>query len=65
MKDDYRDPAAYQYGGFALTDQRVINKFRSAFKNLIAQIGRQLISGKFKLENTSFPISCQSDQSIL
>lgn len=60
LTDDYRDPTpnAYSQGGWALSDQRVINKYRNALRMLISQIGRQLISGKFKLENTSFPISC-------
>ena len=40
-------------------------KFRTAFKNLIAQIGKQLITGKFNLTNTSFPIKCMSKDSIL
>ena len=35
MQDDYRSPEAYTNGGFALTDQVVIGKFRSAFKGLI------------------------------
>ena len=65
LNDDYRCPSAYKNGGFALTDQAVINKFRSAFKNLIAQIGRQLIQGKFNLTKTSFPIKCMSQDTIL
>ena len=65
MNDDYRSPEAYSGGGFALTDQVVIGKFRSAFKGLISQIGRQLITGKFNLTNTSFPIKFMSDKTIL
>jgi hypothetical protein len=34
--DDYRVPSAYKNGGFALEDLVVINKYRSALKNLIS-----------------------------
>ena len=40
-------------------------KFRAAFKDLISQIGRQLITGKFNLTRTSFPIKCMSKDSIV
>ena len=65
LQDNYRDPEAYSGGGFPLNDQVVISKFRTAFKNLISQVGRQLLTGRFNLTNVSFPISCMSDQSIL
>ena len=65
LTDDYRCPTAWKDGGFALTDSRVIGKFRQAFKGLISQIGRQLITGKFNLTNTSFPIKFMSTNSIL
>ena len=65
LYDDYRAPDSYKDGGFALVDQAVIGKFRQAFKGLIASIGRQLISGKFNLKNTSFPIKFMSTDSIL
>ena len=54
--DDYRDCEAYKDGGTPLNDQEVITKYRLALKMLISQIGRQLITGKFNLTNTSFPI---------
>lgn len=63
--DDYRAPDAYKDGGFALADPAVVTKFRTAFKTLLAQIGRQLIQGKFNLTKTSFPIACMSKDSIL
>lgn len=59
-RDDYRSPEAYKSGGFPLNDPTVISKFRSAFRNLIGQVGRQLISGNFNLTNVSFPIKCMS-----
>jgi hypothetical protein len=65
MDDDFRSPDAFKNGGFALTDQEVIARFREAFKGLIKQIGRQLITGKFNLTNTSFPISFMSHKTIL
>ena len=65
LTDDYRCPTAYKNGGFALVDQATINKFRTAFKYLIAEIGRKLITGKFNLTETSFPIKCMSQDSIL
>ena len=65
LQDNYRDPEAYSGGGFPLNDQVVISKFRTAFKNSISQVGRQLLTGRFNLTNVSFPISCMSDQSIL
>jgi len=40
LHDDFRAPDTYKDGGFALTDDVVIQKFRTALKNLIAQIGR-------------------------
>jgi hypothetical protein len=40
LYDDYRSPEAYSTGGFALTDQAVIDRFRSAFKGLIKVIGK-------------------------
>lgn len=65
LDDNYRHPEAARDGGFALTDQQVINKYRTAFKKLLAEIGRQLITGKFNLTKTSFPIACMAPTSIV
>ena len=65
MSDDYRSKHAYKHGGFALEDYAVINKYRTAFKTLIANVGKQLLSGKFNLTQVSFPISCMAPISIL
>lgn len=65
LTDDYRHPDAHRDGGFALNDTAVINKYRTAFKNLISEVGRQLISGKFNLTRFSFPISCMAPTSIV
>ena len=52
-------------GGFALDDEEVLQKFRNAFKDLIKQAGRMLLSGKMELYTLSFPIKCMSSKSIL
>ena len=64
-KDEYRAEGACKEGGFALTDPVVLSKFRSAFKDLIAQVGRMLLTGKFELYKVSFPIKAMSPVSIL
>ena len=43
----------------------MIHKYRVALKMLISSIGRQLITGRFNLANTSFPIACMAPTSIL
>ncbi|CDW86164.1 UNKNOWN [Stylonychia lemnae] len=63
--DEYRSADAHKNGGFALTDQKVLQKYRNAGKELIKQIGKQLITGNFNLTNTSFPIKCMSHKTIL
>ena len=35
MDDDFRPPDVYKDGGFALDDKEVLNKYRSALKDLI------------------------------
>ena len=65
VSDEYRSPRAYKDGGFPLDDQEIINKYRNAFKMVISQVGRQIISGKFNLANTSFPISAMTPKSIV
>jgi hypothetical protein len=63
--DDYRAPDAAKEGGFILDDPVVLNKFRSALKDLIGQVGRMLLSGKFELYKVSFPIKAMSPVSTL
>lgn len=48
-----------------MTDPAVVAKFRSAFKDLIGQVGRMLLTGKFELYKVSFPIKAMSPISIL
>lgn len=63
--DDYRDENAWKDGGFPLNDQEAMTKFRNAFKHILKSMGRQVISGKFNLAGTSFPIWCMTPKSIL
>jgi hypothetical protein len=63
--DDYRAPDAAKEGGFILNDPEVLAKFRSALRDLISQVGRMLLSGKFELYKVSFPIKAMSPVSIL
>ena len=43
----------------------ILTKYRGALKDLIKQVGRMIISGKFELYKVSFPIKCMSSRSIL
>jgi len=63
--DDYRHEGSYKDGGFPLNDQVVVTNLRNAFKSMMKQVGRQIISGKFNLANTTFPIWCMAPKSIL
>ena len=66
MHDDYRiKEGAAKDGGFPLDDAEILAKYRSAFKDVVKQIGRTLFSGKFNLASVSFPIKCMSHHSIL
>ena len=60
IKDDYRHPDAHKDGGFPLNDAAVIGKYRSAFKDIVKQLGKTIFSGKFNIGSVSFPISCMS-----
>ena len=57
-KDEYRVPDAYKDGGFGLTDQVILNKYRTAGKEILKTVGKQLLSGQFNLTTVSFPIKC-------
>ena len=52
-------------GGFDLDNPQTVAKYRGAAKDLIKQIGRQVLSGKFELYKVSFPIKCMSSTTIL
>lgn len=65
LSDDYRLPGVHKDGGFPLTDAAVLERYRSAFKDIASQIGRSIFTGRFNLGSVSFPIKCMSPQSIL
>ena len=52
-------------GGFALTDTNIIKKYRSAGKDLIKQVGKQIITGKFNLTTVSLPIRVMDHKSVV
>jgi hypothetical protein len=58
-------PDAYKDGGFALTDKAYISKFRSAGKDLIKQVGKQIITGKFNLTTVSLPIRVMDHKTVV
>lgn len=62
---DYRKPEASSKGGFALRDKQITSKLRSAGKEAIYRIGKQLLSGKLNLTTVAFPIKCAADYSML
>jgi len=63
--DNYRPSDVAKNGGFDLDDPETVAKYRGAAKDLVKQVGRQLLSGKFELYKVSFPIKCMSSASIL
>lgn len=63
--DDFRSMQAYKEGGIALTDQAIIAKYRSAYKYLIGEVGRAILSGQFNLTTVSLPIYAMAPLSIL
>jgi hypothetical protein len=56
---------SHKDGGFALTDKNVISKYRSAATDLIKQVGRQIITGKFNLTTVSLPIRVMDHKSVV
>lgn len=63
--DDYRALDVARDGGFNLDDAVLLAKYRSAMKDLLKQVGRMLLSGKFELYKVSFPIKAMYHKSIL
>ena len=43
----------------------MVQNYRNAGKDIIAQVGKTIFSGKFNLGSVSFPIKCMSWKSIL
>lgn len=65
LTGDYRKEEASSKGGFALRDAVLTSKLRSAGKEAIYRIGRQLLSGKLNLISIAFPSKCAADYSML
>jgi len=64
--DDYRmEKDTHKDGGFALTDKNIISKYRSAGKELIFKVGKQIISGKFNLTTVSLPIRVMDHRTVV
>jgi len=53
------------YGGFPLNDKATIDKFRTAFKELLKKIGYELLRGRFQLHRVSFPIKYMDHKTIV
>lgn len=63
--DDYRDPKAAKEGGFEMSDRDMISRYRSAGKEVIKKVGRDILKGKFSLTNFSLPIHLMCPKSIV
>jgi hypothetical protein len=59
------EEGTHKDGGFALTDKNVMGKYRSAGKDLIKQVGKQIITGKFNLTTVSLPIRVMDHKSVV
>lgn len=42
-----------------------MSRYRTAGKEIIKSVGKQILTGNFNLTNISFPIKCMQHQSIL
>mmetsp|Transcript_28410 Transcript_28410/g.25139 ORF Transcript_28410/g.25139 Transcript_28410/m.25139 type:complete len:88 (+) Transcript_28410:25-288(+) len=52
---DFRKKEASKYGGFQLRDDKIHSKLRSAGKEAVYRIGKQILSGKLNLISIAFP----------
>lgn len=64
-QDEYREDAAYKKGGKLLIDTKVKSKIRSLGKEIIKDIGKKLLTGKFNLTKVAFPIKCSIPKTAL
>ena len=62
---DFRTKEASSKGGFALRDKNLQSKLRSAGKEVLWRIGKQILSGKFNLISIAFPIRCAAEYTML
>lgn len=63
--DEFREEAAYKKGGKLLVDSKVKSKIRSLGKEIIKDIGKKLLTGKFNLTKVAFPIKCSIPKTAL
>jgi Oxysterol-binding protein len=64
-KEDYRVQGAYKSGGLALLDSTTVSKIRSVGTEILKQLGKKILSGKFNLTQISFPIRCMQASTAL
>jgi len=64
-KDEYRIPEGAKEGGLALLDKEVLDKLRSAAKEMMKVAGRKILKGDFNLTTISFPIKCMKPTTAL
>ena len=62
--ENVRSAHAYAKGGVAACDS-LVKKFRSIATEIIAQVGRKILSGSFNLTTISFPIKAMVGESFL
>lgn len=65
LTGDFRKEGASSKGGFALRDQVLCSKLRSAGKEAIYRIGKQILSGKLNLIGIAFPFKCAGKYTML
>lgn len=65
LTGDYRKPGACSSGGFQCHDSALTSKLRSAGKEVIYRIGKQILQGKLNLVSIAFPIKWAADYSML
>lgn len=63
--ENFRHEDAYKWGGMILKDKTIIKKSRGIGKDIIKQVGKQILSGKLNLTRVSFPIRAMIPKSVL
>ena len=64
-KDNFRIEGANKSGGLSLLDQTIVSKIRSVGTEILKQLGKKILSGKFNLTQVSFPIRCMQANTAL
>lgn len=63
--DDVRNEEGNVKGGRTCTNSQLVSLSRSVGKEIIMQIGKQILTGKFNLTKISFPIKIMIPRSAL